>query len=59
MNKQGDVYLMTHQSNTVIDAGVTRDRNELRRSKLRGIKPNEIKRIHPHRQRLLEGFTKR
>ncbi len=42
MNKQGYVYLMTNPSNTLIDAGVTRDR---------------IKQIHPNRQGLLEGFT--
>ncbi|MGB8707021.1 MAG: GIY-YIG nuclease family protein [Dehalococcoidia bacterium] len=44
MHKQFYVYIMTNKSNTVLYTGVT---NDLR------------KRIYEHKEKLVEGFTKR
>ena len=42
--KKGYVYLMTNSTNTVIYAGVTSDL---------------VKRVYQHREKLIEGFTKK
>jgi putative endonuclease len=44
MNKQFYVYIMTNKNNTVLYTGVTSDLN---------------KRVYEHKNKLLEGFTKR
>jgi putative endonuclease len=44
MTKQYYIYLLTNNSNTVLYAGVTN---------------NLIKRVYEHKQKLVEGFTKR
>ncbi len=44
MNKQFYVYIMTNKNNTVLYTGVTSDFN---------------KRVYEHKNKLLEGFTKR
>ncbi|MHB8139227.1 MAG: GIY-YIG nuclease family protein [Smithellaceae bacterium] len=44
MNKQFYVYIMTNKNNTVLYTGVTSDLN---------------KRVYEHKNKLMEGFTKR
>jgi putative endonuclease len=44
MEKQGYVYIMTNKINTVIYTGVT---------------SNLVKRVYEHKQKLVEGFTKK
>ncbi|MDX8411535.1 MAG: GIY-YIG nuclease family protein [Mariprofundaceae bacterium] len=44
MRRQGYVYIMTNQRNTVLYTGVTSDL---------------IKRVWQHREKLVDGFTKR
>ena len=44
MTNDGYVYLMTNKTNTVIYTGVTSDL---------------VKRIYEHKQKMVEGFTKR